>query len=97
MKMRPEPDTSERDSPEALLAGTLCLMSCATRSGCALYARKIADNLDRLSAHPALSQEMRTVCRRLACEWEQRADGEADAKSASTNLHEMLRSQSRLH
>ncbi|MBL8525932.1 MAG: hypothetical protein JNN20_19785 [Betaproteobacteria bacterium] len=62
-------------SAEAVLAGTLCLMSCAMQSGSTRYLAKIVDNLDVLAACPELSREMRCVCRRLAGHWQCAPDG----------------------
>lgn len=69
--------------PFALLAGTLCLMSCPRADEAPLYLRRIVHNLEWLSDHPGVTAELRTVCRRLAGQWERRlvhaetADGPA--------------------
>jgi hypothetical protein len=65
-------DLPETAEPEALVAGTLCLMSCAGASGAPLFVRRIVANLEKLAGHPRVTLEMRTVCRRLALQWEQR-------------------------
>lgn len=58
--------------PEAIVAGTLCLMSCPNPAGAPHFVRRIVANLEKLAAHPGVTLEMRTVCRRLAGQWEQR-------------------------
>jgi hypothetical protein len=70
--MRELPDFLE---PQALLAGTMCLMSCPNSTEAPLFVRRIVANLEKLAGHPALSAEMRTVCRRLAAQWEERLQG----------------------
>jgi len=82
--MRDLPDFLE---PQALIAGTLCLMSCAGSSVTPVYARRIVANLEKLAAHPAVSAEMRTVCRRLAGQWEQRLPVIAGGASGPAPLH----------
>lgn len=62
---------------EAVVAGTLCLMSCAMQSGSTIYVKKIVDNLDVLASCPSLSCEMRRVCRRLAGHWQCALDNES--------------------
>jgi len=42
-----------------------------------VFVRRIVANLEKLAGHPALSAEMRTVCRRLAAQWEERLAGTA--------------------
>jgi hypothetical protein len=56
--------------PEAVIAGTLCLMSCYVQHPVALYAERVADNLNRMAHFTNLSPELRTICRRLADRWE---------------------------
>jgi len=73
--------------PQALLAGTLCLMSCPRSSEAPVFVRRIVSSLEKLSRHPALSAEMRAVCRRLAAQWDERLQrGMADGHG-STSLH----------
>ena len=55
--------------PDAIIAGTLCLMSCYAQHPAPAYAGRVADNLLRLAAAPALSAEFRAVCRRMAERW----------------------------
>jgi len=66
------PDTDRTAEPvvdAAVIGGTLCLMSCFAQHAHPAYAARIASNLDRLAASPAVSAELRTVCRRLAGRW----------------------------
>lgn len=65
-------DTAVTADPFALLAGTLCLMSCPNAEGAPLFLRRIVCNLECLSEHPDVTGEMRSVCRRLALQWERR-------------------------
>jgi hypothetical protein len=55
--------------PEALIAGTLCLMSCYAQHASPAYAARVADNLLRLAGAGALTPEFRTVCHRMAARW----------------------------
>lgn len=75
---------------EAVVAGTLCLMSCSMQSGSTLYMKKIVDNLDALASCSSLSCEMRRVCRRLAGHWQIKLDSSAATASP-------INSTSRLH
>ena len=56
--------------PEAVIAGTLCLMGCYVQHPVALYAERVAENLGRMAQFPDFSPELRTICRRLAERWE---------------------------
>ncbi len=56
--------------PDAVIAGTLSLMSCYVQHPVALYAERVADNLRYMAHLAALSAEMRTICERLARRWE---------------------------
>ena len=58
------------DPSAALVAGTLCLMSCFAQHPLAIYAERVAANLARLAAEPLLTPELRTVCRRLGERWD---------------------------
>lgn len=69
---------------EAVVAGTMCLMSCAMQTGSMMYVRKIVDNLDLLSSCPNLSCEMRSVCRKLACHWQGALDDERSGRASTT-------------
>ena len=66
--------------PEALIAGTLCLMSCYAQHASPAYAARVADNLLRLSGAGVLTPEFRTVCHRMATRW--RAIEDAARRSA---------------
>jgi hypothetical protein len=64
-------DTAKTEAcPEAVIAGTLCLMSCYVQQPVAIYAERVADNLTRMAGIAGLSPELRTICRRLAQRWE---------------------------
>ena len=56
--------------PDAVIAGTLCLMSCYTQHPVAAYAEKVAANLTLMAAFAELSPELRTICARLARRWD---------------------------
>lgn len=93
----------DQESAEALLTGTLCLMSSAMQSGCPLYVEKVAANLDRLAGHDGLSAELRAVCRRLAAHWEREAnradqdDGHGAGLSDAVRVTEVLRMAGKVH
>ncbi|CAG0994801.1 hypothetical protein BURK1_02468 [Burkholderiales bacterium] len=55
--------------PDAIIAGTLSLMSCYAQHPAPAHAGRIADNLMRLSGSAALTAEFRAVCRRMAGRW----------------------------
>ncbi len=59
--------------PQAVLGATLCMMSCTMQSGCQIYLRSIAENLEWLSAIKTLDENFRRLCRRLAIHWETEA------------------------
>ena len=59
--------STERDA--AILAGTLCLMSCFAQHPLPLYASRIAENLYALADSVNASAEFRAVCARLAQRW----------------------------
>ncbi len=62
------PDLAIDDVP-AIVAGTLCLMSCFAQHPHAAYAERVTENLLRLGDDVALSPELRAVCARLAERW----------------------------
>ena len=68
----PEIHTEANDDarPDAVIAGTLCLMSCYVQHPVAMYADRIAANLNRMAQFPMLTPELRTICRRLAERWD---------------------------
>ncbi len=82
-------DDTGRD-PAAIIAGTLCLMSCYAQHPLALYARRVTDNLARLADGAAMTPELRAVCRRLSAQWEGIAD-EAARDAAAGIAREDLR------
>lgn len=63
----------EMPSAEAMLAGTLALMTGHAQSACArqrcLMSQKIVANLLALSQHPALSPPFKTVAERMRPHW----------------------------
>lgn len=71
-----KPDADEEYTlpcAEALLAGTLALMTGHAQNVCPnrrmLMALKIRHNLDRLRSHPGLNEQFRIVLMRLCHEW----------------------------
>jgi hypothetical protein len=62
------PEFSPR--PDALIAGTLCLMSCYVAHPVTLYAERVKDNLGKPADLTELSPELRLVCRRLSERWD---------------------------
>lgn len=66
---------------DAVVAGTLCLMSCYAQHPIAAYAARVADNLARLADDAQLTPELRTVCARLAERWS--AIGQSGSAAAS--------------
>jgi hypothetical protein len=71
--------------PHAVLASTLCMMSCTIQSGCRIYLRRIAENLDWLSAVHVFDKNFRTLCRRLAAHWDAEANRSDDALSSAVH------------
>lgn len=67
--MRDRAARHDAGRPDAMIAGTLCLMSCYAQHPVPLYAARIADNLARLADAEAMSAEFRAVCRRMAERW----------------------------
>lgn len=63
----------EMPSAEAMLAGTLALMTGHAQSACArqrcLMSKKIVSNLFVLSQHPALSPQFKKVAERMRPHW----------------------------
>jgi len=80
-----EPSTEEEyvlPCAEALLAGTLALMTAYAQGspschGRPLMAARLVSNLIRLSHHPAFTPTMHTVLHRLCGSWQQQASGNA--------------------
>lgn len=75
---------------EAVLAGTLALMTGCGEVHCPLQRRRMQErivaNLELLAAHPQLSEPFRCVVDRLRGRWEQLLSGEP-AAPASKVLH----------
>lgn len=73
----------EMPSVEALLAGTLALMTGHAQSACTrqrgLMAQKIGTNLCCLAQHPALSANFKAVVERMRAHWAVFAPSIADA------------------
>lgn len=70
---RDDDDGYEMPSAEAMLAGTLALMTGHAESGCGhhkgLMAKKVVSNLFFLSGHPALNPHFRQVVQRMHAHW----------------------------
>lgn len=62
---------------EAIMGGTLCLLCCAAKNSQPMYLAKAAANLALLANHPALSSQLRVVCRRLWVSLESQVQSEA--------------------
>lgn len=73
--------------PHAVLASTLCMMSCTMQSGCRIYLPRIAENLDWLSAVQVFDKNFRALCRRLATHWDAEMNRVDDA---AIDSHESL-------
>ena len=85
---------AENTSIEAVVAGTICLMSCSMQSGSKAYVQKIVDNLDILAGCRELSSELRGVCRRLAGHWQYELDRLSTSCEPSPTVEQRI---SRLH
>lgn len=73
-------------SVEALLAGTLALMTGYAQSAreCEhrpLMARKLVNNLQQLAGHPQLSSAMQTMLANLRTRWQLELENSADARA----------------
>ncbi len=87
----PEDEEHVLPCTEAMLAGTLALMTGHAQSACAtqrdLMGRKIRSNLFFLGQHPALTPSFRTVLQRMHQHWDtllKSSDGSA-AQSSQRN------------
>jgi hypothetical protein len=69
--------------PHAVLASTLCMMSCTIQSGCRIYLPRIAENLGWLSAVQEFDKNFRTLCRRLAAHWDAEMNRPDDTAAAA--------------
>jgi hypothetical protein len=75
-------------NPNAVIGGTLCLMSCSMMSGTHLYLNKIIDNFNYLADCEIVDRPLRVLCRRMAAHWEaermkneKRAQGEQSERN----------------
>jgi hypothetical protein len=80
---------------EAMLAGTLALMTGHAQSDCAtqrgLMGRKIRSNLFFLSQHPGLSLSFRTVVQRMNQHWDVLLKtGDEPAERTTPNTDDLL-------
>lgn len=70
----PASEEYELPAVEAVLAGTLALMTGCAQSSCLAQRRRmmdrIVDNMALLAAHPQLSSQFRCAVGRLRCHWE---------------------------
>ena len=64
------PPAADEPHADAVIAGTLCLMSCYVQHPVPLFAQRVTDNLNRMARAPALTPELRTICHRLAERWD---------------------------
>jgi hypothetical protein len=64
------PPAADEPRADAVIAGTLCLMSCYVQHPVPLFAERVTDNLLRMAASASLTPELRTICRRLAERWD---------------------------
>ena len=71
--MEPRADSADGQRGEALMAGTLCLMSCFADRPRPAFGRKVAENLRLLAQHGEYSAELRTILERLASRWDRLA------------------------
>ena len=62
--------TADDARPDAVIAGTLCLMSCYVAHPAPIYADLVAANLARMARFATLTPELRTICKRLAGRWD---------------------------
>lgn len=85
---------------EAILGGTLCLLCCAAKNSQPMYLEKAAANLALLASHPALSSQLRVVCRRLWASLESQVQPEAapgNSRTASATPLEEVAPTRKLH
>ncbi len=85
----PEDEEHVLPCTEAMLAGTLALMTGHAQSACAtqrnLMGRKIRSNLFFLGQHPALTPNFRTVLQRMHQHWDTLLKG-SDSSAAQSSL-----------
>ena len=79
----PHADEETRCYPEAGLAGTLALMTCHAQCHEAPcrdeLARHVVRNLSKLSEHPMLSEDFRSMLRGLRARWEIQLRNQAES------------------
>lgn len=96
------PDEEEHVLPctEAMLAGTLALMTGHAQSACAtqrdLMGRKIRSNLFFLSQHPGLSPSFRTVLQRMHQHWDALVNPVAGSVAQAASRNDDLLPERRL-
>lgn len=87
--------------PYAVIASTLCMMSCTMQSGCRIYLPRIVENLDWLAAVQSFDASFRTLCRRLAAHWDAEvnacAAGSVNAAADCPDLSALVKRAARLH
>jgi hypothetical protein len=64
-----EPGVDDAPAVEALIGGTLSLLTLYARSPNLAAADKIASNLALLARHEQVSQPLQTICTRLFLDW----------------------------
>ena len=79
------PDVRDDSHPDAVIAGTLCLMSCYAQHPLPAFAARVADNLHRLAGAATLTAEFRAVCRRMAHRWSSIEDEARDRAKAGAS------------
>lgn len=97
-----EPDDEEYVMPcaEAMLAGTLALMTGHAQSACArqriLMAKKIRSNLYCLGQNPDLTPSFRTVVQRMHQHWDRLVNTTEPPAATATGHHNDLLPETRL-
>jgi hypothetical protein len=82
---------------EAVFAGTLCLMSCCMQTGSMMYIPKLIDNLDVIASIESASAEMRAVCRKLSCHWQNVLDAHQQSEMNDQRKPMVVDQKSQLH
>lgn len=87
----PVSEEYELPAVEAVLAGTLALMTGCAQSSCLAQRRhmmsRIVDNMALLAAHPQLSSQFRCAVGKLRCHWELLLENGSEAPVASLLRH----------
>ena len=84
-------------NPEAVLAGTLCLMSCFTNHHCPQIAQKISHNLAVIAFQPSVSVEFKRLCNQLILHWDGLATRMAPGIAPRAGLDYSVPTGVRLH